>query len=386
VTLALSAADLAVDRQLADISDSFRFLLDVTPVNAEMARDLFLASMDDEPDFEYRALEDDPDVLRAELHAVDIGSVADHTLAHLVTAKRRELELKIDMLAARGAPDFRALSIELYGTVSPALLEHAEQLLDTLDPWEPEDRTWLDSHAVARMAEEELDHYRLLDPDLSVHVEIRPDVSGMMVADGNLLISPSIRVWVGRVVALLHHEIGTHVVTYVNGCHQPLRLLAGGLAGYEETQEGLALLAEHLCGGLTASRLRHIAARVVSVHRMVEGATFRELHDELVAGGFSEVVAYRMAVRVFRSGGFTKDLVYLRGLLALLDHLAAGHDLEVLLLGKMPLSAAPLIEALRERGVLAEPRLRPRYLEDPSAGRRVAELRQPRSVVDLLER
>lgn len=147
----------------------------------------------------------------------------------------------------------------------------------------------------------------------------------------------------------------------------------------------MALLAEHLCGALTRSRMRHVAARVVAVHRMVEGVPFRGVHDELVQLGFGQAAAFATAMRVFRSGGYTKDLVYLRGLVELVDHLAAGHPIDVLLLGKMPLDAVPLIEDLRARGALADAVLRPRYLADPAAGRRLAELRRSTSVLDLLE-
>ena len=107
-----------------------------------------------------------------------------------------------------------------------------------------------------------------------------------MVSNGDLLVAPDVPGRrVARVEALLHHEVGTHVVTYVNGAHQPLHVLASGLAGHDETQEGLAVLAEHLVGGLTAGRLRQLAARVVAVHQMVEGAAFPEVHATLVDAG-----------------------------------------------------------------------------------------------------
>jgi len=382
---ALATEDLVVDRQLAEISEKFRFLLDLTPVNAREARERFLASADEEPEFQYRTLEDEPEVLRAEVAAVDVESVADHTLAHLVQAKRRELDLQIEMLATRGTSEFRALAIDLYGTVSPALLTEAEALLRALDGATPPSSDCLGAKEMARVAEQELDHYRDLAPDLSAHVEIRADVAGVMVANGDLLISPAARVSRSRVGALLQHEIGTHVLTYVNGCHQPLRLLAAGLAGYEETQEGLALFAEWLCGGLTPARLRQVAARVVAVHRMVEGETFRNVHDELVATGFSPTGAFAVTMRVFRSGGLTKDLVYLRGLADIVSHVHARNDLDVLWLGKMPLTAVPLLEELRDRSAVAEPLLRPRYLDEPSTARRLARLEHAATVLDLLE-
>lgn len=381
----LSPADLAVDRQLAEISASFRLLLDLTPVNVPDARRRFFESPRAEPDFEYRPLDDDPAVLRAELDAVDAESVDDPTLAHLVHAKRRELELHVDMLAARGTRELRALSIELYGTVSPALLEQAESILRALDSAAPSSDGDLDAEQLARLAEEELDHYRAGAPDLSVHVEVRDDVAGVMVVGGDLLISPDARVPRSRAAALLHHEIGTHVLTYVNGCHQRLHLLAGGLAGYDETQEALALLAEWATGGLTPARLRQVASRVVAVHRMVEGATFRAVHEELVSAGFAAPGAFGTTMRVFRAGGLTKDLVYLRGLIELLGHLRAGHELDVLWLGKMPLAAVPLVEDLLRRGVLSEPLLRPRYLDDPAVARRLGNISQVQTVIELLE-
>ena len=135
-----------------------------------------------------------------------------------------------------------------------------------------------------------------------------------MVSNGDVLIAPTARISAARAEALLQHEIGTHVVTYVNGAHQPLRVLASGLAGTEETQEGLAVFAEYLVGGLTANRLRQLAARVVAVHQMLDGAEFAEVHAGLVDVGVPKEQSFTITMRVFRSGGLTKDAVYLRGL------------------------------------------------------------------------
>ena len=184
--------------------------------------------------------------------------------------------------------------------------------------------------------------------------------------------------------ALLQHEIGTHVVTFVNGKNQPLRLFAAGLAGYEETQEGLAVLAEHLVGGLSAARLRQVAARTVAVHQMVEGASFADVHRVLIGYGVPQVPAFTIAARVFRSGGLTKDAVYMRGLIDLISHLTAGGNLEVLWLGKMALADAPLVEQLMSRGLLHEPVLRPRYLDDPAAQARLRQAGAVASLVDLI--
>lgn len=368
----LSDADLAVDRELARVSDSFRFLLDVTPVDVDEQRRAYLQGTVTAPSFTYRPLEDDPDVTRAVLDAVPVTDVEDPTLGHLLRAKHRELDRQLGMLAARDTAGFLALSIELYGTVAGGLLEQAESLLDRIGTASTTpDGERIDATQFAALAEAELDHYRAIDPDIGVHVEIRPDTSGIMVSGRDLLVSAAARLDTHRAHALLQHEIGTHLVTYLNGTYQPIRVMATGLAGYDETQEGLAVFAEYLVGGLSPERLRQLAARVVAVHLMVTGATFRDVHERLLDAGFSRSGAFTITARAFRSGGLTKDAIYLRGLLHVLGHLAAGGTLDLLWLGKLSLEDLPLVSDLADRGVLHGPRLLPRYLADPAASARL---------------
>jgi uncharacterized protein (TIGR02421 family) len=385
-TTTLSPRDLAIDHELAQVSQSYRFLLDITPVDVEDQRVEFLRGAITEPAFSYRPLEDDPDVMDAMLAAVDVGDVEDATLGHLLRAKHRELALQLDMLRARDTADFLPLSIELYGTVSPALLARAEAILDQIEVPARSRDDHVDAARFAELAEVELAHYRAIDADIGVHVEIRPDATGVMVSGCDLIVGQTTDVYSHRVHALLQHEVGTHLVTYVNGTYQPIRVMAAGLAGYEETQEGLAVLAEYLVGGLSAFRLRQLAARVVAVHGTVAGRSFAEVHHDLVDAGFSASSAFTTTMRVFRSGGLTKDAVYLRGLVDLLGHLGEGGDLDLLWLGKVSLDTLPLVAELFERGVLVEPKLLPRYLHDPAATVRLGRAATLTDVVDLIER
>ncbi|MBC2932303.1 flavohemoglobin expression-modulating QEGLA motif protein [Nocardioides sp. zg-1228] len=362
----LSAADLAVDHRLSLLAQSFRFLLDVTPVDADDLREDFLAGRQPDPPFTYRELETDPAVVRAELDDIDPGAVDDAVLGQLLRAKQREMELQLDMLAARDTEDFLPLSVELYGGVSPALRAQAEALLAGITRTEPSG-TALDAEEFLALADAEIARYREEDPDLDMHAEIRSDVNGVMVSGDVLLIGPETRVQRARAQALLHHEVGTHLVTQANGSHQPIKVLGVGLAGYDETQEGLAVLAEIACGGLTAFRLRQLAGRVVTVHRMIGGATFAEAHEALVADDFPSASAWTTVMRVYRSGGMTKDAIYLRGLVELLDHLGSGGSLDQLWLGKFSLRDLPLVGDLESRGLLHPPRVLPRYLRDPAA-------------------
>jgi uncharacterized protein (TIGR02421 family) len=383
MTGGLSADDLAVDHELADLAGSFRFLLDLTPIDLPEARQEFEAT-GRAPELRYRPLEDDTAVAAKRLQAIDVDHVEDPTLATLLRAKHREAQLQLEMLEARGSEDFLSLSIELYGTVSPSLLETARSLLDDVEAPDAEEGPWLDAAAVAKAAQAELDRYRAFAPDLESHVEVREGSTGVMVSNGDVLIAPTCRVAVERLEALLHHEVGTHVVTHVNGANQPLHVLATGLAGHDETQEGLAVLAEHLVGGLTAGRIRQLAGRVVAVHEMVEGTSFEDVHATLVAHDIPPHQAFTIAIRVFRSGGLTKDAVYLRGLVDMVEHVVAERDIDVLWLGKMPLTAVPLVRELHDRGALHDALLRPRYLDDPAARERLAGLPEITSLDQLL--
>jgi len=380
---AFSPADLAADHAMASLAGTVRFLLEMTPVNADDVRAGFLADPTSDPVFEYRPLDVDPDVLDAQVAALPLDGVTDTTLAALLRNRQREMTLRVEMLRARATPDFLQLSIAQYGPVLPALVQRAEDLLDRLPSGRLEHDS-VDAAAFLVAAKAEIDHYRSVDPDVGIHAEIRDDISGVLVEGNTLLISHNASVAGARVNALLQHEVGTHLVTQVNGLAQPIRMLGSGLAHYDETQEGLAVLAEIACGGLTASRLRQLAARVVAVHWMVGGATFVETHRLLTEHGLPAGSAYSIAMRVFRAGGFTKDAVYLRGLLALLEHIAAGGVLDLLFLGKFSLEDLPLVEDLAQRGLLAPPRVTPRYLADPASSDRLQDAAHVDDLVRLV--
>lgn len=369
---AFTPRDLAIDHALALLSGSVRFLLDITPVDADEVREAYLAEDMAEPEFTYRDLETDPDVLEAELARIDPAEVENTTLGHLLRAKHREMELQLQMLRARGSTDFLQMSVELYGTVSPALYERAGALLLTVEPPEP-GAGQLTAEEFRELAEQELDHYRALDPDIGLHVEVRDDVAGVLCEGTTLLIGSQSSVASRRAFALIQHEVGTHLITQVNGSRQPVTVLGAGLAHYDETQEGLAVLAEVAVGGLTPTRLRTLAARVIVVHDMLAGAGFNECHHRLVDADMPSGAAFTTVMRVFRSGGLTKDAIYLRGLLDLLAHVRSGGGLDTLYSGKFALDDLPLIEDLLARGFLHRPAVLPRFWDLPGTAERLVE-------------
>lgn len=377
------------DRRLAEISDSFDFLLQVTPVNAESAwREFRQSKFSQPPTFYYRPLSVDPALLKRQLFSIPLEKIDDPTLAHVLQQKQDELDRKITLLSDIGTRRFLWGSMQVYGRVEPALLSLAEDVLRHVprDCQESEGGQ-IDAAAFARLAREEVAHYRRQYAPFRPQVVVRDDIySGLLASGGDLLIGYEMKVPRRRAAALVQHEIGTHSLTYYNGRAQPLRLLSSGLAGYDGLQEGLAVLAEYLVGGLNRPRLRLLAARVVAVDRLIAGAsfveTFRLLEKE---HGFAPRVAYTIAMRAFRSGGLTKDAMYLRGLAEVLEYLRGGGDLASLYTGKVALEHVPIVRELLHREVLTPPPLRPRYLDSAGAADRISRLSRGATVLELMD-
>jgi uncharacterized protein (TIGR02421 family) len=377
----------AVDEELATICGAYDFLLAVTPVNATEEWEAFSAGgFKDEPTFRYRRLTHDPELLLRRLYAVPLENMEDPTLERIFREKVREVARQLTMLAERNTHRFLYGSLQLYGEVEDELLRLAGGILAGVTEDEGEEDRSVGAVEFAELAQKFLDDFRAHHAALTATVEVRADTSSLMVTKGRLLVPSVLRLSPGRALALAHHEAGTHVLTWANGMAQPLALLHTGLAGYEALQEGLAVLSEYLVGGLTRSRLRLLAGRVVAAARVIEGASFAAIFDELTTThGLTPRTAFSTTMRVRRSGGLTKDIVYLRGLVTLLEYLAGNGDIEILFLGKMALRHVPLVQELRAREVLRPPPLRPPCLDVPGAQEKLAWLREGRTVLDLPE-
>jgi uncharacterized protein (TIGR02421 family) len=381
------AAARTVDRKLFKIATSFDFLLGVSPINSAAAYGQFKAShYEREPVFRYRPLTVDPERTKRDLYAIDLRRVEDPVLETLFSEKRRELGQQLNMLECRNTPDFRYASLMLYGSVERPLLESARDILAKVEKSDVSDADMIDAPAVRDAARLLVDRYRAANPAFEATISLRADIpAGMMVTGHRLLIAADTRMRRHRLEALLQHEISVHLLTCVNGAAQGLQIFQSGLAGYEGVQEGLGVFAECAVGGLNAARLRLLAARVIIVDAMTEGADFihcfRLLHDEHCFGART---AFNIVGRVFRSGGFAKDAVYLRGFREVLDHLAAGRDLAPFWFGKIAARHIPMVEELELRGLLRRPRSLPEFLASPEAQARISAMAGLASLSQLI--
>jgi uncharacterized protein (TIGR02421 family) len=382
---AFLAAALSADRKLDAVASSFDFLLSVSPINTAEAQAEFLASGADKlPRFRYRPLEVDPDEAKRRLYAIDLGQLEDPLLETLLAEKRRDSERQLTMLATRNTPDFRAASMLQYGAIEPPLLADAEAILAAPLPTQPRGKT-SGASEIASAARLLVSAYRRAAEGFDAKVEMRDDLAaGLMVSGDTLLISTHTRMADHRLDALLAHEVSVHLLTYFNGADQDLGIFRTGLAQYEGVQEGLGVFAEWAVGGLTSNRLRLLAGRVVAVDAMLRGADFIETFAVLRGRGFREGTAFSIAARVYRSGGFAKDAIYLRGFKTVCDLAAAGVALDPFWLGKIAPNHLQAVEELLQRGLVRAPRHLPEFLMRPEARARIAGLVQGRGLADLL--
>ncbi len=379
-----------VDRVLAEVANLVDFLLLVTPTNTDEAFDeCKRKGFTKPPRFVYHSPPFDPVTLKRLLYKAPVERIEDPTLAQLFRDQQLDIDSRITMVSERGSKRFLYHSLQLYDGPDERLVKLAVEIMEKVSERSIGESTkkLLSAEEFARLAEDLLDTYRAQCPDLQSRVEIRSDVPGVLVSQGNLLIGKERKIFQARAEALLSHEVGTHILTNYNGHHQPFKQLSSGLPGCDQLQEALAVLAEYLVGGLSKRRLRTLAARVIAVHLLIQGAEFLdvfrqlnekyEMHDEL---------AFMITMRVFRSGGFTKDVVYLRGLLELMQELRNGLDLDMLYLGKFGIDQLSIVRELISRKVLVPAKIRPHFLDTPSAQQRLSKVRKGISVIELVSK
>jgi uncharacterized protein (TIGR02421 family) len=122
---------------------------------------------------------------------------------------------------------------------------------------------------------------------------------------------------------LLEHEAFVHSLTALNGREQVnLPTLGINAPRITATQEGLATFAELITGAIDIGRMKRISMRIIAIDMALKGADFIDVFKYFLGSGQTEADSFTSTQRVFRGvplvGGaaFTKDTVYLHGLLS----------------------------------------------------------------------
>lgn len=367
---------LSADKDISKISEKMDFILRVTPVNSNEEWKKFKENKFSRlPNFTYRLISLDPEIEKRKLFNIALENIDHPTLAFLLRDKRMELEKQLIMLEERGTKKFLHTSRSVFGEVDEGVRNCAMSLLNNGLANEQTEKQTVNAVVFARAAETELNKYRPHFPGLNLRVKIKDNVNGLIVSGPELSVGKNLKISPSRMDALIQHEVGTHMLTYCNGNVQPLGLMYTGFAGYEQTQEGMAVLSEYLVGGLDINRLKLLAARVLAVDTLIKGADFIETFNLLWKEyGFISKTAFITSMRVHRGGGYTKDSIYLKGLMQVLAYIQKGGELSLLFGGKFALEHLPLIEELTHLRILKKPML-PAYLSSVGAEERLAKIK-----------
>jgi uncharacterized protein (TIGR02421 family) len=292
----------------------------------------------------------------------------------------------LDMIAARGTPDFAARAARLYGRTSdvfhaggPTTADLGRDLASRLEAIEsggqlPPDELTMDAHEAAAWLQERID--RVFDED-HVSVEVSDEIVAQALAGANRVRFRADARFSERQLRLLEvHEVYVHFATTLNGRRQPvLTFLDKGPPSTTLTQEGLAVLVEVTAFTSHPTRLRRINDRVEAIHKVEDGATFLDVYRWFVERGHEPPAAYADAMRVFRGslpeeGPYPKDLAYNKGFIQVYNFLSIAiargkvYRIGLLFTGKTALERIGLLMRALGEGLLAPPRYLPPHFAD----------------------
>lgn len=310
----------------------------------------------------------------------------DTPLAMIMQRICREYRQVIRMLAARGTPEFAAISQQLYGSASDVFHSGKLTLADLGTQMESVLTSLLQN---ASMKEESKDisakdavallnhRFESTFPGQGIRVLLDDTMTADAAAGSDYLkIRSDARFNALDIDVLEVHEGWVHLGTTLNGMAQPwCTFLGKGPPSSTTTQEGLAVLTEILTLRSSPGRLYKLVCRVRSITLAEEGANFLEVFDYLCDRGLSQQDSYSLAVRVFRGSTptgmpFTKDLAYMRGFVQTYNFMrlcmSKGKldSLPLLFCGKITLEDIKTYQQLVDEGTVVAPGFLPPYLSD----------------------
>jgi uncharacterized protein (TIGR02421 family) len=291
------------------------------------------------------------------------------------------------LLSVAGTPQFHRSSREIYGGPTDRLagthltqLAAADRLLAATAALaeatrDHESDYFLSAESVADTLRARLDAFFTAD---RVDVVVDPNLSAKAAASATRVrLRGRTRFSQMDVDQLLEHEAFVHSATALNGRKQPrLGCLSLGAPRTTATQEGLATFAELITDAIDLARLRRLALRIRAVHLAEEGADFIEVFRFLLGAGETENESAHSALRVFRGGDvrgrypFTKDVVYLRGLIGVHTFLRKAiaeirpELVSRLFVGRLTVGDTLALEEAFVRGDVLPPRYVPEWAQN----------------------
>jgi uncharacterized protein (TIGR02421 family) len=350
-----------LDKKLFKLCKGIETLSYINPKNIVKEKQRFFSkNFNYTPEFTYRQLEINPFEFREILYRLPENKITDISIQHMYRDVIDSFATKIDLLTTIGTDRFLYNSLRYYGEPSSEDLSAAHFLLYAKE-YELQEEATIDAKEAKQKFIQALGAFKI-----NCKVEITNKIIASAMVDNSkktILINKSILVNKTQLEALIHHELGVHIVTTMNSEQQQLKVFKLGLPGNTYTQEGLAILAEYMTGNLNLQRLKTLALRVIAVKMMVDHYDFSHTFKTLVNDyDVEHNEAFKLTARVYRAGGFTKDFLYLRGLKDALK-IFQRESLEGLYVGKTSFEYLKLINEMTERGMVSSPIYLPMYLQ-----------------------
>jgi len=340
-----------IDDYLDKLVQKIELLSYINPTNIEEQKERFFSSKYlTDPVFTYPSIDFDKFKLHRELFMLPIERIEDKVLKQLYEDIIYFYSGLIQCIETIGeGKKFYYNSLRSFGTPTERDVENAKLILhfDAVEPMEAE----LPRYSLKQTEQLFREYSKKYDFSYSIGYSDKMSAIAMVLNNVQTLVLNENHIYSDSEIAILtNHEIGVHMVTTMNGLLHPLKIFSHGLPNNVETQEGLAVFAEYMSGSLTIKRLQKLAYRVIAVDSLAKGytfsKTFRLLHNTY---DLDKETAFYITLRVHRGGGFTKDYLYLSGLKNILDYYNDGHDMGMMLTGKVSLEYIHQIKYLIQK-------------------------------------
>lgn len=360
-----------VDKALYQLTKKLEVLSYVTPLNLESEQKKFLKKNGDEnPNFKYRQIIDHPFEFKRKLYSLKLEDIKDVSIANLYSDVIQSYSDKIDMLNTIGTNKFFFNSLRYFGQPTENDLRNAHFILNCPD--DEQESEMVDVEEIKLIFEKEISNYGF-EADVEITKNITAEIMVLNFRK-KVLLKKGCKLSLDSVKALVHHEIGVHMVTTMNAVNQSLNIFKLGFPNNTYTQEGIAVLTEYLSGHLTIRRLKELALRVVGVDLMINGLDFKAVYHEMVHSYYLKPKdAFILTTRIFRGGGFTKDHLYLKGFIRILKLWEAGKSLSPLLLGKNSIQYYDIYKEMIARELAKSPDFITSILSNPVKSKKEVE-------------
>ncbi len=346
-----------IGRLVTAIEERIALLSRCRPVNATEQRVSLLAALARgeslRPRWRYAAAPADLDDAARALEALRGALRGPAELQRLVRSRIDELRLELELVRARGAPQFRALARERFPLPGGRDRARAWALGRSWcagpPPSEPGPAVRSDDLAhpgsLIRQLQKELT-LRGLPPRVLVAPSLQ---SVAATATDGIYLAPDVPLSLSESRRIALHEVVAHALPRARAKRHPYLLFRISSAEGGAAEEGRALLLEKRDHRLGALRRWQLGLRHVLAHRAAEGADFDDTVRAALAAGAIPGQSIDLAARIHRGGGLCRELCYLPALQRVERELAADPEIEAWLAqGRVSVAAA---RVLRESGI-----------------------------------